>query len=394
MLGGTVEIRRVRHDEQGAYESPASPTISVLGHLGVEAERSIAYHRAMSVRFPWALFALFGLGCSPLPPEAMDPSDGGEPSSSVTGSSAPTTTADDDPTTSAMETGASATMGTGADSSGGGSTSARGTTGDSTGERGCVSGECAGQVCLEGECVSVTSCRELEQMDERGTLASGVYELEGGDSSTYEAYCDMDYMGGGWTLVLKAAGASPTFAWDSPLWANRDTFNAEQADLDRTEARLASWSEVSFDAVIIAMEAPIGSGVSPLALNRAVISIGDDSLFDLMSPGAYVSTALGRDTWLGLVNGSSLQDQCNQEGFNVYSDVGNVADAVAQRIGIIANETNSCFLADSRLGIGGLSGGTVMANCLISGEPTGNFAGCDPKVSPVNIPALGLVFVR
>ncbi len=348
----------------------------------------------MTVRVSSLVLALLGLGCSPLPPEVMEPSDGGQ-SASTTGTDSAALTGGNNPATTSAATGDGTLTGTGAYS---GTSSISATTStsaaDSTGEQGCTPAACVGQVCLEGDCVSVASCRVLEELDEGDVLPSGVYQLEASDGSTYPAYCDMDYSGGGWTLVLKALGSSPTFAWDSPLWSNAATFNTASPDLDRVEARLASWSEVSFDEVLIGMEAPIGADPSPIDLNVAVITTSDSSLFDLMAPGDYVSTNLGRSAWLGLIDDSSLQQQCNREGFNVESDVGSIDDAVAQRIGIIANEFNGCGLADSRLGIGGLSGTTVMANCSVSGDPTGNFAGCDPRVASVNIPAFAVVFVR
>ena len=73
------------------------------------------------------------------------------------------------------------------------------------------------------------------------------------------------------------------------------------------------------------------------------------SLHSLIDGGAYLSTAIGRDGWKGLVTGSSLQWRCNREGFNVVAEWASSSKA---RIGIIGNEEDICNSAESRVGFG------------------------------------------
>ena len=78
-----------------------------------------------------------------------------------------------------------------------------------------------------------------------------------------------------------------------------------------------------------------------------------DSLFSLIADGQHRATSLGRETWKSLLGSEgSLQLNCNMEGFNVFDVFG----CAKTRIGIIANNENSCFVCpDSRIGFG--SGG-------------------------------------
>lgn len=252
--------------------------------------------------------------------------------------------------------------------------------------------ECPGAVCFEGACVSVASCRELEELDAGDVLGSGVYELDPdgeGELPPYEAYCELELMGGGWTLVLKADGQSDVLGWSSELWTNESTYQPQYPDLDHHEAKLASYLHVPLSEILVGMEQPIGTDPTP-SLQWLSLPIVGSSLHALISPGTHVPTSLGRDAWKGLIAGSSLQYSCNREGLNVISDD---PAYVAQRIGIIANEAADCYWADSRLGVGGKSGNATMY-CGVDPNPTGNFAGCSPDNGDVNLPAFAVVLVR
>src|SRR5262249_47036385 len=73
------------------------------------------------------------------------------------------------------------------------------------------------------------------------------------------------------------------------------------------------------------------------------------SLQALMS-GAPTPTSLGTSSWRSLVSSPSLQPNCNLEGFNTQCMA---SQSSRVRIGIVANEQNSCFSCDSWIGIGG-----------------------------------------
>lgn len=261
-------------------------------------------------------------------------------------------------------------------------------------QAGCAGdSDCPGGVCLAGECVSVASCLELDELDLDDVLSSGVYTLdpdgEGGVPS-YQAYCEMEVMGGGWTLVLKSDGAQTTFDWSSALWTNEDTFQPEFPDFDRREAKLRSYTLVSLSEVLVGFEVPIGADPQALDMNWISFPAAGSSLHALIAPGEYIPTQLGREAWKGVIEGSSLQVYCNREGINAADDV----DAgVRVRIGIIANEYEGCGYNDSRIGVGGYPGDYTEA-CGTLPLPTGNFAGCQADNGTVNLPAFATVFVR
>ena len=261
------------------------------------------------------------------------------------------------------------------------------TTGDGDGDpvECAVNEDCEIGNCVDAACVSVPSCFALEEL--APDLPSGVYELdpdgEGGDAP-FPNYCDLDTNGGGWTLVIKALGNSDVFTYDSGEWTDQAPYQANEFDLDRNEAKLPSWSTVDYQAVMVAIEAPVGDG--ELQLQYLVLETGGNSLWETISNGGYVPTNAGRQEWLGLVEGSALQANCNLEGLNVTGD--NLQDWHRVRIGIIGNEQDDCGSPDSRLGIGGF--GTA---CGTSNAPNGNFTGCN-NGNDVDIAALGVVFVR
>ena len=75
------------------------------------------------------------------------------------------------------------------------------------------------------------------------------------------------------------------------------------------------------------------------------------SLHSLLASNRYQETNIGRRRWKSLLSGSSLQFNCNMEGFNVVSPTG-TDDSAITRIGIISNNENHCGTCNSRLGFG------------------------------------------
>ena len=75
------------------------------------------------------------------------------------------------------------------------------------------------------------------------------------------------------------------------------------------------------------------------------------SLYSLLADNKYRETIIGRDKWKSLLNDSSLQLNCNMEGFNVISPTGS-PDSAITRIGIISNNEEDCISCNSRIGLG------------------------------------------
>ena len=75
------------------------------------------------------------------------------------------------------------------------------------------------------------------------------------------------------------------------------------------------------------------------------------SMHSLLANKRYQQTNIGRDKWKSLLRGSSLQLNCNMEGFNVDSPTGTGNPAIT-RIGIISNNEDDCNSCNSRIGFG------------------------------------------
>ena len=110
------------------------------------------------------------------------------------------------------------------------------------------------------------------------------------------------------------------------------------------------------------------------------------SLHAVIASGAYKATASGRAAWKGLIAGSSLQPNCNAEGFNVAP----LKKWSMVRIGIIGNNENDCGTPDSRLGFGG-AGNACGED---AGNTCGNEARCGGDLGNASYKAFGYVFAR
>ncbi len=180
---------------------------------------------------------------------------------------------------------------------------------------------------------------------------------------------------------MKVSGASNTFNYDSPWWKIKPPYNAAKPGFDMNQAKLNSYGTVPFKQLRLGMK--VGSKVRWLTVNYQA-----SSLYAAIADGKYRQTKRGRNGWLSLVSDSSLQQYCNQEGFNARKDNSNSR----VRIGIIANNQNNCSSPDSRLGFGGRG-----STCGTDDKNTcGNAAtkSCGATNGDKNIKAFGYVFVR
>ena len=105
------------------------------------------------------------------------------------------------------------------------------------------------------------------------------------------------------------------------------------------------------------------------------------SLYSLIADGNYRQTHLGRYKWKSLIYGSSLQRNCEREGFNVYGPYAKV------RLGIIANNENDCKTHDTFVGLGAYDRGGVF-------NAAGNYACCSPDNGEKNLKVMGYILVR
>ena len=89
----------------------------------------------------------------------------------------------------------------------------------------------------------------------------------------------------------------------------------------------------------------IGNQTNFVSINKTA-----KALYSLIADGQFRATSLGRDTWKTLIGSqTSLQQNCNKEGFNVASTCSSHSKA---RSGFLRNNENECDTADSRIGFG------------------------------------------
>lgn len=187
------------------------------------------------------------------------------------------------------------------------------------------------------------SCQEIYQANRE--FKSGVYKLTL-ESQVVSVYCQMGIDGcgpGGWTPVMKIDGRKDNFGYDSRYWSNKDSFNPQggTTGFDESETKLPSYWSTPFSKICLGMK--VGDGTPKFILMDKTA----DSLYSLIADGKYRPTTLGKDTWKKLIETTSLQPNCNKQGFNCVTLLQKV------RIGIQANEQNDCNSCDSRIGFGG-----------------------------------------
>lgn len=183
---------------------------------------------------------------------------------------------------------------------------------------------------------------------------------------------------------MKINGARQTFTYDSALWSNKEAFNEDSTAMDDVEAKFASYWELPFTELRLGMK--IGAKTRWI-----VISLTASSLYRLIADGKYRSTSIGRSSWRSLLQQSSLQANCNKEGFNArsYSLRHDWARTAARaRIGLIANQQNDCESPDSFIGFGTSYFSKPARNSA------GNFAQLNPDNGDMNTKTVSYIMAR
>ena len=115
-----------------------------------------------------------------------------------------------------------------------------------------------------------------------------------------------------------------------------------ESGLDDQETKLPTYWNTPFTKICLGMK--VGEVTKFFVLNQKA-----SSLYALIADGKYRKTSLGREGWKKLITGSSLQNNCQKEGFNVLSV--NAGSSRAQ-IGIFGNNGIDCTSSDSQIGFG------------------------------------------
>ena len=152
-----------------------------------------------------------------------------------------------------------------------------------------------------------------------------------------------------------------------------------ETGMDNEESKLPTYWNTPFTKICLGMKIP-GEETRFLLVDKAA-----SSLYALIADSKYRPISLGRDVWKTLIGpASSLQSNCNREGFNVMSDH---VDYSKVRIGFMANQENDCVTGDSRIGFG--TGGAQD-----NSNTCGNEATFSPDNGEKHIKAMGYIFVQ
>ncbi|XP_027060571.1 uncharacterized skeletal organic matrix protein 5-like [Pocillopora damicornis] len=187
----------------------------------------------------------------------------------------------------------------------------------------------------------ITSCKALYDFKRSNVSQLVTLRL---DSQPVPVLCHMGDFGcgdGGWTPVMKIDGTKTTFHYNAGYWSNNEEYNLPggETGFDKQETKLPTYWNTSFSKICLGMK--IGQHIQFIVINKQA-----HSLYSLIADEHYRSTSLGRGTWKKLIGSqASLQRNCNREGFNVLC-------GAKARIGIVANNENSCYTCDSRIGFG------------------------------------------
>ena len=120
------------------------------------------------------------------------------------------------------------------------------------------------------------------------------------------------------------------------------------------------------------------------------IPIKRSSLLDIFKDGTYKSTTQGRNRWKSLIDGTSLQINCNREGFNVKRNDG----IMFLRIGILNNEQNDCATPNSMLGFGTHYQLKCNGRPIVPAISCGNLARCRSDNGDKSSPVMGYILVQ
>ena len=169
------------------------------------------------------------------------------------------------------------------------------------------------------------------------------------------------------------------------MWTNKESYAVEDGLEGPTEkeSKLASYWNTPFKKICLGMSVN-GDRKWMMLVYEA------SSLYSLIADGQYHRTSAGRATWLSLIAGSSLQANCNDEGFNMNFTrvlVGALSHKYL-RLGLVGNNENGCETPDSWIGFG------VEYVNKYGNERN---QACGNRVfhtNPVNLPAFGYIFVQ
>ena len=179
------------------------------------------------------------------------------------------------------------------------------------------------------------SCQDI--LDQNPSSTDGVYWIDPQGSGSYEAYCNMNANGGGWTLLLKTTGISNThFYYSDPLWQNNTLLNQSSVDTSNQNAKLQPFIDLDIEELY---------GCFPSQNGHCIYAdLGAaQTAKDLFSAGMV---QIGSGFNNQMYSGWSHQYNCAFFGIN------STFSGLRVRFGFSANQEYNCNSNDTAIGLG------------------------------------------
>jgi hypothetical protein len=209
--------------------------------------------------------------------------------------------------------------------------------------------------CVEASAESsfVTTSRDCATLKNANpALPSGSYVIDPlGDGQGFEAFCNMTFNQGGYTLALKIDGRSTVFGYGdlgANVWTS-DTFDTEGINEQALQVKLQPYLSVPLTEVLMAVDDQLAQPILSFDHTVVVDAFASPSLQQLVTgPSQFVDEDFTR--WQLFPN-TTFQCGCNRL----------VANAAGLRLGLLLDEdidasgnpTTRCNDPDSFVGIGG-----------------------------------------
>ena len=83
------------------------------------------------------------------------------------------------------------------------------------------------------------------------------------------------------------------------------------------------------------------------AIKWIALNYTTNSLHSVIEDGTFKETTVGKEVWKSLIDGPSLQDYCNEEGFNIQGIYKHATWRwnMNIRIGVVANNENNFVIS-------------------------------------------------
>ena len=176
-----------------------------------------------------------------------------------------------------------------------------------------------------------------------------------------------------------------TFKNDSLYWTNNSTYEVNDGleGLTEKETKLASYWNTPFNKICLGMKAKKGT---KNVTSWIAIDLQASSLFNVIAKREFTPTNVEGLKWKSLIDGASLQENCEKQGFNIRGGRHNRRMYV--RIGLVANNEDNCNTCNSCIGFGASITG---CDSKVRRRACGNIHACHNNV---DIPAFGYILVE